>query len=511
MKVEFQLISSLPRLAWCACLRKNDGVVRLLHGPWVETRNDCFFEGAWDGPFEAYRFDQAVMLVGSGGRIVDEAILFASPGHMGDRLFSLSMENKLYVSNSFVFLLTKAGEELDINYPNYFLDFLSYYQSGIRITEKRIPIQGRRNVYLHDCCNILVKSDLTISRIEKNQSDPPLNFNDYVVFLERTISKIFENASHPARNQIYRPVTTISQGYDSTAASVLAGRAGCREAVTFRKSLSDDGHYVDDGGTVIAGYLGLQTTEYDRHDFNKLTDLSAAEFFMNPFAMTEELGILEDQLVGALLVTGIFGDCVWGMLKQSGLPLLQDPNLNVLSFGMTMAEFRFRVGFLHLPPAGCGAWHRPSIYRITMSPEMRPWSVGGKYDRPIPRRMLEEAGVPRELFGHRKMKGIPLAQSNFSLYSAEGESDFKEFYQTKVCKSARLHQTAGGHRKIQRHIVNHLRPLGRLLRPSAHQKLRYLIGYRLDPRLGSKDLYRFHWGFELTRERYQSALGESRT
>ena len=28
---------------------------------------------------------------------------------MGDRLFSLSMENKLYVSNSFVFLLLAAG------------------------------------------------------------------------------------------------------------------------------------------------------------------------------------------------------------------------------------------------------------------------------------------------------------------------------------------------------------------------------------------------------------------
>ena len=33
---------------------------------------------------------------------------------------------------------------------------------------------------------------------------------------------------------------------------------------------------------------------------------------------------------------------------------------------------------------------------------MRPFRVGGDYDRPIARRLLEEAGVSRELFGHSK-------------------------------------------------------------------------------------------------------------
>ena len=100
MEIEFQPVSSLPRLAWCASLQKNQGAVRVIHGPWVETRKDCFFEGAWDGPFEEYCFDEAIMMAGSGGRLVEGSILFVSPGHMGDRLFSLSMGNKLYVSNS---------------------------------------------------------------------------------------------------------------------------------------------------------------------------------------------------------------------------------------------------------------------------------------------------------------------------------------------------------------------------------------------------------------------------
>ena len=33
---------------------------------------------------------------------------------------------------------------------------------------------------------------------------------------------------------------------------------------------------------------------------------------------------------------------------------------------------------------------------------MTPWSVGGGYDRPIPRRIAESAGVDRQAFGQRK-------------------------------------------------------------------------------------------------------------
>jgi hypothetical protein len=36
------------------------------------------------------------------------------------------------------------------------------------------------------------------------------------------------------------------------------------------------------------------------------------------------------------------------------------------------------------------------------SGEMRPYQVGGRYDRPVPRRIAEEAGVPRGSFGTEK-------------------------------------------------------------------------------------------------------------
>jgi hypothetical protein len=42
---------------------------------------------------------------------------------------------------------------------------------------------------------------------------------------------------------------------------------------------------------------------------------------------------------------------------------------------------------------------------------MRPWSVGGSYDRPIARRIIEQAGVPRKEFGERKRVVTPVYDS----------------------------------------------------------------------------------------------------
>jgi len=70
--------------------------------------------------------------------------------------------------------------------------------------------------------------------------------------------------------------------------------------------------------------------------------------------------------------------------------------------GLSHSEYRLHVGYIHCPLPFLGARHLPEIDRITHSEEMKPWHTGGKYSRPIPRRMIEEAGVPREAFGQYK-------------------------------------------------------------------------------------------------------------
>lgn len=57
---------------------------------------------------------------------------------------------------------------------------------------------------------------------------------------------------------------------------------------------------------------------------------------------------------------------------------------------------------MHLPPAYFG-WRRAGrLLAISKSEEMAPWSLFTDYDRPIARRIVEEAGVPRAWFGQAK-------------------------------------------------------------------------------------------------------------
>ena len=62
-----------------------------------------------------------------------------------------------------------------------------------------------------------------------------------------------------------------------------------------------------------------------------------------------------------------------------------------------------------------------------MSQEMEPWRLGGKYDRPIARRIIEDAGVPRGMFGTKKA-----ASAFYHFYSTadmtpEGRADFESY------------------------------------------------------------------------------------
>lgn len=58
---------------------------------------------------------------------------------------------------------------------------------------------------------------------------------------------------------------------------------------------------------------------------------------------------------------------------------------------------------------------------------MRPWSVGGSYDRPLPRRIAEESGLPRDRFGVRKVASSHSHLTEPSRFSARALSDYRHF------------------------------------------------------------------------------------
>ena len=137
---------------------------------------------------------------------------------------------------------------------------------------------------------------------------------------------------------------------------------------------------------------------------------------------------------------------------------------------------------------------------------MRPWILGRGYDRPIPRRLVEEAGVARDLFGGSKkavtqpfhnrdcLKDVMSARSylDFVAY-ARGKHLFPgkfskwrfEFMCLLYRLNLRLNWKAAGVFKATRKSI--------LTRPIINDR------YRSPIRINS---FLFHWGCEKIRNRY---------
>lgn len=384
-------------------------MVRIVHGSWLEIGDGSFVEGAWDGPFADAGFDRSPVLAGSGGKFTPTGVLFATPANLYERLQSVRVDGEILISNSLAFLLAMSGDRLDPEHRHYYLDFLDLYRCGIREKAKRLRLVGGRAVDLHDCCNVEIALDGTVTRREKPWGPPPPAYADYEALLLQTLTRMIDNAADGARRHRYRPLAMVSQGYDSTAVAALARRAGCREAVTFLRSDSRDG-YADDGGEAIGRVLGLEVTAYERDDHASMPDFRPEEFYQEPWGVDRAMTVMGPQLAGALLLSGRSGETVWsrGSPTRWGLADLRHP-LDIIP-GCALGEFRMRIGFLHFAPATIAAIHAPMIHPWNATAEMQPWSVGGAYDKPIARRLAETAGVPRALFGQIKKGGLRRSQ-----------------------------------------------------------------------------------------------------
>jgi hypothetical protein len=493
MKFGFIQVKSLPPLSWCALLSSDSETVCVYCGSMVETKEDSFFEGAWDGPFEDRQFHRAMTFTGSGGVLTEEGPFFASATNSGERLYSVRLEQHLYISNSLIFLMAQMDDEPDPQIAHYYFDFLESFRRGPASKPQSIKTRRGRHIKLHPCCNLLVGQNFAIHYRPKRNSEAPRNYAEYCELLEGTVERIFVNAAHPNRLHSYQPVTTITQGYDSVAVAALAVKGGCREAVTFTS--------VDDA-RAISEVLGLVTKEYDLTAFQQLPDYPEAEFCALPFGSSSPYGSMESELKGKLLLTGFLGDRVW-CLTPDILSNLRQPWRPMLE-GNTLIEFRLRVGFFLFPLPYVGALNARKIHQITRSRELKPWSIGGGYNRPIPRRIAEDAGVPRQLFGQRKVAGSHSYPHRSHGLSEKSRNDFVEY-----CK---------------RHSVcfSNLRPnLVRCILGFAHSKLcasLKLLPHWMMPLIlpltwlrfrnynnlfwRSEYLYTFHWGINKVRHRY---------
>jgi len=421
MEFAYERIESLPKLAWCARVEGRSDVVTVLHGPGVETRPDFFIEGAWDGPFEAGEIDQSSVLMGTGGRVHSDHVVFCPPGHTLDRLFHIRRHGRVYLSNSLPFLLRQAGLSLNLAYRYYLADLCSV-RYGLRSCVSEFPTAEHVSVHIQYHHNLRLDANLDVSVQEKALPPAFEDFGAYRHYLAGSLRGVCDNAAASGRRVQYdEMVATLSSGYDATCCASLAAEAGCKRGVTFRDR--------QDSGRPVGEALGMEVSELDAGRYRAMTGTPEAELVSCGEISQIYWAGLEDIVRQRIVLTGFQGDRIWGRFVHG----LSRDIVRGSPPGAGLAEFRLRVGFVHVPLPFVGCRRELEVHRITALPEMRPWLLGTRYDRPIPRRIAESMGVPRAAFGQCKKN-----QATGTIYkrlSSGSKAAFEEFY-----RAHRYHQ-----------------------------------------------------------------------
>lgn len=514
MILEYREYEQLPRLAWLARLSRGSGRAVVSHGPWVETNERFFLEGAWDGPFQEGGFDCSLMLMGSGGIADASGVLFCGAAHPLERLFVLEHGDDLLVSSSLVFALTAGEADLDPDHVPYQADFLEF-QRGLRHHVGTLPLRGGRRVTVTHMRNVHVDDALHVQVVEKPESPRFDDFADYKSFLIEGMQRFSQNANASERKVQYSPLSTVSSGYDSAACAALSVDFGCTEAVTLTSARPDGGDEgEDDSGAEIARALGLDIREYDRDHYRGLDSLPEAEFVAcGDLGQDVVMVAMEHEFPKRFVLSGEHGDTMWSrqwdLRKDTrGARDIARPSCA----GCSVMEFRLRVGFIHVPLPCIGATSIPDLKRISQSPEMAPWTLHNNYDRPIARRFLEEKGVARGLFGQTKKAVTVLLNRGELLRERMGDRSYASFRSylerhraTRSVAIQALYDRKFGfyqlYLRLFRRVNNGLSRLGIAFQVPCPVPRRYW-------RPPGESSWLFHWGVAQIRDRYR--LNESR-
>lgn len=497
MHFTYEEVEGLAAMAWCVKIQTNSSAVTVLHGSGIDCREDFFYEGCWNGDLTGTAFLSANICAASGAVIQDDKLLIVSPSNTLARLYGIRNERGLFISNSMAFLVVAAGETIDPSYM-YYQEDISSIIAGLKHAAKSIPLQGGARITFYFHCNIEVKKTLDIEVYDKNPCLPFSNFLEYRRFLSKGLADLVKNANAPSRSVKFSPLVSISRGYDSVTCAVLAKEIGCLDAITMFDPESETPDA--DNGAHLASILGLNVSEFSRVQY-KESALESEFFAIGTGGEDIFFAAMEDLLAGKMFISGFHGDKVWdkNSKKISDQIIRGDPS------GADLEEFRLRVGFIHvaIPFFGCRA--HSSINSISRGVELNEWSIGGDYDRPICRRIAEEAGLDRLSFGQKK-KVMSRSYWNDGLEWYFGEQSLQEFreYVSRNPKSVKktdivLHWLAQVTDKISSSASRFSYRLGNLIAKIAGPLRRYQR-----PIDETKQL--FHWSFEKMVQRYRSAL-----
>ena len=385
-------LDDIPPLAWLLNESGQAGVPELFHGAGVAVFHNWFFEGCFDGNVSQDGILASSNVFGSGMVNGRGNRHFITPSHNFEGLYVLQGDSFFSVSNSLSFLIEyhRLNVPFDFNYGARFASAVFGIKEYVSELFSFHIGKLSRIIFTNFCINTRQQIDCL------SKPEPPSfrNFNQYTEYLQATLRRMFANGQDASRQQKYSPIATLSSGYDSPAVAAIARKLGCRQALTLREARGG----VSDCGKEIGDYLGIEVLEFDRKRVGEASAEEIAEFLAPGFGGEDyNLKCFEPLLAGRILLTGLHGDIVWDVdAKASGVLARGDCG------GMSLQEFRLRGNFVHVPVPMIGATNDADLLTITRSEEMKPYRLHNDYDRPIPRRIVEEAGVPRHAFGQRK-------------------------------------------------------------------------------------------------------------
>jgi hypothetical protein len=382
-----------PPLAWLAVCSESSNEIRCFTGSRVELADDQFSEAVWAGPYAEGGFDETDLVFGTGGRIRADAMVFVSSGSTVDRLYALQRENRTWISNSLPCLMSVTDGSLDLECVSYGEIFNSI-RRGVNRYAKELPTTvGPVRVSYFE--NLVWDGSGLVSVPKPGERRDFGSYARYRAFLDSTMTLLAANAAATDREHPYTLISTVSGGYDSSAVTALARIAGCDEAIGFDRAR---GGAVDSGEHTAAclgvRFHSVETAAWRDNPHSILPFLAAGTsggssvFFRGA----------EPLLAGRVVLTGFHGDKVWSKHTTDLGPELTRGDTS----GTDLTEYRLVVGFIHCPVPFWGARQIRDVNTISNSPELEPWDVPGRYSRPICRRIVEECGVPREIFGVRK-------------------------------------------------------------------------------------------------------------
>src|SRR5437660_442088 len=417
MHFRYTPVPDWPPLAWLACGHRGDPTVEVFHGLDVETTPDGFSEAVWDGEFARAGFDETDLVFGSGARRRGGGVTFVSSGSTVDRLHSHEVAGRVCVANSLACLLVAIGADVDPTYAGYYADFKSISDGLARYARSVATSAGPvRLTYFHN----LVWDGRALR--ERPKPAPRRDFGDFAAyrgFLEASLAGLAQNLSSSGRAVPLRMLGTISSGYDSPAVTVLAQPYGLQEAIAFEPSSSG----APDSGGAIAQALGVRLRRLARDAWRGPDAPAGPELpFLAADAKGEDVYFrgAEAHLARRVLVTGYHGDQMWSKRPRA-------PSADIVrgdQSGLSLSEYRLWAGFIHLPVPFLGVRQIGDVSALSRSAAMAPWDVPGAYSRPICRRIVETAGVPRDAFGVRKQTASVLFFERDDMLSPGSLADY---------------------------------------------------------------------------------------